>query len=145
MIIFDQDSKPIILDNILSPIKTSSFWVLDLELQDFTLASLSILEERICPSLKIRWRQYQDAYPRQTSGSPWRTAFHGKAGSPSTACSTARATWRLVPPVRTVRQQLRCLGVVDTPLQTSRLVGASGATGRRPVQSASWPARRVAA
>lgn len=54
MIIVDHKSRPVIFDNLFSPTTTTNFWVLDLEMLDFTLAPLSILEERICPSLRIQ-------------------------------------------------------------------------------------------
>lgn len=54
MIIVDSNGKPVFMDNIFSPTTTTDFWVLDLELVDFTLSPLSILEERTCPSLLIK-------------------------------------------------------------------------------------------
>ena len=54
MLILNQDDQPIILDSIYSPTLSSSFWVLDLELEDFTLTPLTVLEERIAPTLTLK-------------------------------------------------------------------------------------------
>lgn len=63
MLIFDSDSKPIILDSIHTPTLTDHFWVLDLSLMDFTLAPLISLEEVICPSLVLRVNGFEFALP----------------------------------------------------------------------------------
>jgi hypothetical protein len=54
MLIFDNESKPIILDTIYDPVISDHFWVLDLALRDFTMAPLNVLEETICPSVVLR-------------------------------------------------------------------------------------------
>lgn len=63
MLIFDSDSKPIILDSIHTPTLTDHFWVLDLSLMDFTLAPLISLEEVVCPSLVLRVNGFEFALP----------------------------------------------------------------------------------
>lgn len=45
MILLDENSDPIILDNIDIPFPVSHFWALDLELMDFTLKELVLNEE----------------------------------------------------------------------------------------------------
>jgi len=63
MLIFDSNSKPIILDSIHTPTLTDHFWVLDLSLMDFTLAPLISLEEVVCPTLLVRIRGFDFALP----------------------------------------------------------------------------------
>lgn len=53
MLIFDDQSQPIIIDSIYSPILTSHMWVLDLTLMDYTLAPLIMLEETVCSSVQL--------------------------------------------------------------------------------------------
>lgn len=54
MLIFDDNSQPIIIDSICTPLISEYFWVLDLQLQDFTLTPLSVLEEIACPTVILR-------------------------------------------------------------------------------------------
>ncbi len=63
MIIFDNNSQPIILDNIYAPIVSDHFWVLDLMLQDFTLTPLNVLEETMCPTVVLRVEGFDFAVP----------------------------------------------------------------------------------
>lgn len=53
MLIFDNNNDAIIIDNIYSPTASDSMWVLDLELMDYTLAPLAVLEEIICPTIEV--------------------------------------------------------------------------------------------
>lgn len=50
MLIFDEKVQPVILESIYTPTVTDSFWVLDLNLLDFKLASLGILEQIDSPT-----------------------------------------------------------------------------------------------
>ena len=54
MLIFDDNNRTIILDNVYTPTPTDFMWVLDLQIMDYTLAPLLVLEEIICPSIKVR-------------------------------------------------------------------------------------------
>jgi hypothetical protein len=45
MILLDENSEPVILDNIDIPFPVSHFWALDLDLMDFTLKELVLSEE----------------------------------------------------------------------------------------------------
>ena len=45
MLILDENSEPIILDDIDIPFPVSHFWALDLDLMDFTLKELALNEE----------------------------------------------------------------------------------------------------
>jgi hypothetical protein len=63
MLIFDSNSKPIILDSIHVPTLTDHFWVLDLTMMDFTLAPLISLEEVVCPTLILRVKGFDFALP----------------------------------------------------------------------------------
>ena len=67
MVIFDDHSRPILLDNINSPVLTDHFWVLDLAEQDFMLTPLDILEEIRCPSVKVRVENFEFVVPANWS------------------------------------------------------------------------------
>ena len=54
MLIFDENTQPIIMDSIYAPTVTEYFWVLDLEMLDYTLTPLTVLEKVICPSVQLR-------------------------------------------------------------------------------------------
>lgn len=51
MIIFDENSQPLILDSLYTPIVTNSFWTLNLDERDFMLTKLAMLEETTCPCM----------------------------------------------------------------------------------------------
>lgn len=63
MLIFDDNNKTIILDNVYTPTPTEYMWVLDLQIMDYTLAPLLVLEEIICPSIKVRIRGFNFFLP----------------------------------------------------------------------------------
>lgn len=63
MLIFDNNSHPIILDSIYAPVVSDHFWVLDLQMQDFTLTPLNVLEEIICPTVVLRVGGFDFAVP----------------------------------------------------------------------------------
>ena len=58
MIILDEHSKPIMLDNIDIPFPVSHFWALDLEIMDFTLKELVLSEELTTKTLSIVINDY---------------------------------------------------------------------------------------
>lgn len=53
MIVFDHESKPLILDSIFVPTITEHVWVLDLNIMDFTLAPLLLLENITCETIEV--------------------------------------------------------------------------------------------
>lgn len=53
MIILDERTEPIILDNIDIPFPVSHYWALDLEMMDFTLKELTLCEELTTKTLTI--------------------------------------------------------------------------------------------
>ena len=53
MFIFDENTQPIMMDSIFDPTVTEYFWVLDLEMLDYTLTPLSVLEKVTCPSVQL--------------------------------------------------------------------------------------------
>ncbi len=53
MLIFDDETTPIMLDSIYTPTPTEFMWVLDLAMMDYTLAPLLNLEEIISPSIEL--------------------------------------------------------------------------------------------
>ena len=63
MLIFDDNSKPIILDSIHAPTYTTHMWVLNFAMMDFTLAPLLVLEEIQCPSVLVEIRGFRFPLP----------------------------------------------------------------------------------
>ena len=53
MMIFDETSKPMLLDSILTPAPADHMWVLEFQLEDFMLAELAVLEETTSPSIEL--------------------------------------------------------------------------------------------
>lgn len=53
MLILDENTKPIILDSIHTPTTSEYMYTLDLELMDFTLTPLSVLEEIVAPTIDV--------------------------------------------------------------------------------------------
>ena len=51
--IFDNEANAVILDSIHNPVAADFFWVLDLKMQDFTLAPLLVLEEITGPAITV--------------------------------------------------------------------------------------------
>jgi hypothetical protein len=62
MLVFDND-KAIILDSIHTPTPTDHIWVLDLNILDFTLTPLSVLEEIIGPSIELMISEFRFTLP----------------------------------------------------------------------------------
>jgi hypothetical protein len=63
MVISDENSEPILIDNISTPIKTEFFWVLDLEQRDFVLSKIEVLEEHTTPILVMNIFGYSVEVP----------------------------------------------------------------------------------
>lgn len=63
MLIFDGNSQPVILDSIHGPTVSEHMWVLDLSMLDFTIAPLQMLEEVICPSIRVMIRGFEFTLP----------------------------------------------------------------------------------
>lgn len=63
MLIFDESSKPLILDSIYTPTLSEYMYVLDLELMDFTLTPLLVLEEIVAPTIEISILGFQFMLP----------------------------------------------------------------------------------
>lgn len=53
MLIFDETNTPIILDSVHTPTSVDNFWVLDLNMMDFTLTPLLVLEEIVCRTVEV--------------------------------------------------------------------------------------------
>ena len=49
MLVFDENDRAIIIDSVTTPLTTDYFWVLDMDIMDFTLTPLLMLEETISP------------------------------------------------------------------------------------------------
>jgi hypothetical protein len=54
MLIFDENSQPIVIDNLYAPLVSHHLWVLDLAMMDYTLAPFMILEEITCSSITLQ-------------------------------------------------------------------------------------------
>ena len=63
MLIFDDNNRTIILDDIYTPTPTDYMWVLDLQIMDYTLAPLLVLEEIVCSSIQVRIRGFDFFLP----------------------------------------------------------------------------------
>ena len=63
MLIFDDNNRTIILDDIYTPTPTDYMWVLDLQIMDYTLAPLLVLEEIVCPSIQVHIRGFEFYLP----------------------------------------------------------------------------------
>lgn len=53
MLIFDSNSRPIIIESLRDPVVTTHCWVLNLEEQDFMLSEISYIEEVVSPSIEL--------------------------------------------------------------------------------------------
>lgn len=63
MLIFDKDNEAVILESIYAPTLADHFWVLDLNMLDFTLSPLLVLEEIVGPSIQILINGFQFILP----------------------------------------------------------------------------------
>jgi len=53
MLVFDNNNDALILDSIHTPTIADHIWVLDLQMLDFTLAPLLVLEEIVSPAIEL--------------------------------------------------------------------------------------------
>ena len=53
MLIYNEHTKPVIIDSIHTPLPSSYMWVLDLEMYDFTLTPIIMLEEIYSPAIVL--------------------------------------------------------------------------------------------
>jgi hypothetical protein len=67
MIIFDENNLPTIVDSIFGPTISEYMWALDLNIMDFTLAPLVMLEETVCPAIQVQIRGYEFCLPAHWS------------------------------------------------------------------------------
>lgn len=63
MLIFDEKEQPIIIDNIHTPTPTTHMWILDLDIMDFTLTELKVLEEIQCPTIRVQIKNFMFDLP----------------------------------------------------------------------------------
>ena len=63
MLILNEHEQPIILDSVHSPTATNYFWVLDLNMRDYTLSPLLFLEETTSPAIKLRIHGFEFYLP----------------------------------------------------------------------------------
>ena len=54
MLVFDNNNNALLLDSIYVPTLADHIWVLDLNIQDFTLAPLLVLEEIVAPTIELQ-------------------------------------------------------------------------------------------
>lgn len=65
MLVLDSHNNPMIIDNIYGPNVVDYIWVLDLQLLDFTLAPLNMIEELICSSVQISVNGFEFVVPAE--------------------------------------------------------------------------------
>ena len=65
MLIFDDRNRTVILDDIHTPTPADYMWVLDLQMMDYTLTPLLVLEEVVGASVKLRIRGFEFWMPFQ--------------------------------------------------------------------------------
>lgn len=53
MLIFDNNSQPIIIESLKTPVIASHFWVLNLEERDFKMTAISYIEETTSASIML--------------------------------------------------------------------------------------------
>lgn len=53
MLVFDDNNKALILESIHTPTIADHIWVLDLNIMDFTLTPLLVLEEIVSPTIEL--------------------------------------------------------------------------------------------
>lgn len=53
MLIFDSNSKPIIIETLKSPVVSTHFWSLNLEQQDFVMTPIVYIEEIVSASIQL--------------------------------------------------------------------------------------------
>jgi hypothetical protein len=63
VLIVDDSLKAYILESVHVPTKSSHFFILDLQMLDFTLTPLEVLEEVNCPALVLNIENYEFALP----------------------------------------------------------------------------------
>ncbi len=63
MIVFDDNSEPLILDNIHVPTAADHIWVLDLNIMDYTLSPLLVLEEHCGQAITICIQGFEFTLP----------------------------------------------------------------------------------
>ena len=63
MLVLDNNNDALILDSIYTPTIADHFWVLDLNLMDYKLAPLLVLEEVVSPSIEVMIRGFQFVLP----------------------------------------------------------------------------------
>ncbi len=54
MLIFDENTRPIIFQSHSDPTPSDYFWVFDLEMMDFTLTKIVFLEDTVGPSITLQ-------------------------------------------------------------------------------------------
>lgn len=54
MLIFDENTTPIILENYSDPVPSDFCWVFDCEMMDFTLSKIVFFEDTVGPSITLK-------------------------------------------------------------------------------------------
>jgi len=63
VLIQDENNKTIMIDSLYAPIVSDYMWVLDLNMMDYTLTPIKMLEELVCPTMTIEVQGYQCSIP----------------------------------------------------------------------------------
>lgn len=65
MLIVDDNNKSIIIPNVHVPVTSTHFWVLDLQMLDFTLSKITMFEEYSGPSVAIEIEGFVFSVPKE--------------------------------------------------------------------------------
>ncbi|MFV2014078.1 MAG: hypothetical protein ACC656_01495, partial [Candidatus Heimdallarchaeota archaeon] len=63
MLIFDDNTNAMIIESIVTPLPIDYFWVLDLEMMDYTLTPFIVLEEVVAPTILVEIQGFKFKLP----------------------------------------------------------------------------------
>lgn len=112
MLVFDNKNEVLMIDNIYSPTASDHFWVLDLNMMDYTLSPLLVLEELVCSTVELLIWGFKFKVPahwsilvvddetmqldvvdvgKELAGTEFRTLVHGP-NRPNVDCALVQVT-----------------------------------------------------
>lgn len=63
MLFFNEKNETLVLDSVYDIVLSDYFWVLDLNIRDFTLSKLNSFEETISPAIKVKVKNFEFVVP----------------------------------------------------------------------------------
>ena len=63
MLIINENNDAVVLHNICTPVPSTHFWVLDLNMMDYTLTNLSMMEEQWCKCIALQVEDFCFSVP----------------------------------------------------------------------------------